>query len=299
MVKHLLSLNDLSSKEIGELISLSESLKKNPKKCIDVLRCKSMLMMFSKPSLRTHLSFDIAMHQLGGHAIFYDLSHSVLGKKESIKDFARVVSRYVDVIMARLYKHEDLEELAKYAEVPVINGLTDRFHPCQALGDLMTIKEKLGSLKGKKLVFVGDCLNNVTHSLILGCNKVGMEVVVSCPNKKEFLPDRKVLGGASFAIEPKIKKAVEGADVVYTDSWMSYHIPKSKEKSRVRALRDYQVNEKVMEASRGAIFMHCLPATRGVEVTDGVMDSKNSAVYDQAENRLWSEKAVLMKFLEA
>ena len=296
-MKDLLTLKNLSSSQILDLVALAEKVKKHPKRYKDKLRDKDLLMIFSKPSLRTHLSFDIAMHKLGGHAIFYSLSDSVLGKKESVKDFSKVIARYVDVVMARLYEHEDLEEMAEHSEVPLINGLTNYFHPCQILGDLLTIKEKLGKLKDVKLTFIGDSDNNVTHSLIAACSKVGIELTVCCPNKKEFLPNKKAIGNLKYRYEKDPKKAVKNADVIYSDSWMSYHIPKSEKKERMRALKNYQANGKLMKESGRAKFMHCLPATRGVEVTDEVMDSKNSIVYDQAENRVYAEQAVLLKLI--
>lgn len=294
--RNLLSLKDLTKKEFLEIIELAEELKKNPKKCVNAMSCKTMLMIFSKPSLRTHLSFDIAMYQLGGHAIYYDLSHSTLGKKESIKDFASVISRYVDVIVARLYSHKDIEEIAKYADVPVINGLTDSYHPCQIVGDFLTIKEHLGSTK-KTICYIGDANNNVTHSLIIGASMAGAKIIVCSPNKKEFMPNKETVKGYEFIYEKDPVKAVKIADVIYSDSWMSYQIPESEEKRRVKILKDYQVNDKLFNVNKKALFMHCLPAGRGKEVTDGVIDSARSVVYDQAENRLWSEKAILLKIV--
>ncbi len=298
-MKHLLSLNDWSKKEIEDTIELAIKLKKNPHKCINALSCKTLLMLFAKPSLRTHLSFDIAMYQLGGHAIFYDLSHSTLGEKESIKDFSKVISRYADVVMARLYAHKDIEELARYSDVPVVNGLTDYYHPCQALGDFMTIKEKLGKIRGVKVVYLGDANNNVTHSLILEAQRVGASLIVSSPNKKEFLPNPAAIGKARYEYEKNPERAVKNADVIYTDTWMSYQIPKSQEKRRMKFLKMYQANGRLFAVNKKALFMHCLPAKRGAEVTDEVMDSPRSIVYDQAENRMWSEKAILLKLLGA
>ena len=296
-MKHLLSFGNWSAKDINKIIGLAEKIKRKPKRFENRLRRKSLLMIFTKPSLRTHLSFDIAMYQLGGHAIFYDLSHSVLGKKGSIKDFSKVISRYVDIVMARLYEHKEIEELAKYSDVPVINGLTNYFHPCQILGDLLTIKEKLGKLNGVKICFLGDADNNITHSLIEGANKVRAEIIVSCPNNKMFLPNKDATGNLNYTYIKDPKKAVEEADIIYTDSWMSYHIPKSQEKKRIKMLRPYQVNKKLFDINKKALFMHCLPAVRGHEVTDEVIDSKRSIVYDQAENRLNIEKAILLWLL--
>ncbi len=295
--RDLLSLEDWSKADINQVIINAEKLKRYKNRCQDYLKCKTLLMLFAKPSLRTYLSFDIAMYQLGGHAIFYDLSHSTLGKKESIKDFSKVIARYSDVIMARLYNHADIEEIAKYADVPIINGLTDYYHPCQVLGDFLTIKEKLGRVAGKKIAFLGDANNNVTHSLILEGNRTGTEIIVSCPDKKEYLPNKSAIGKAKWKYEKDPRKAVKNADVIYTDSWMSYQVPKNAEKRRARQLKPWQVNRKLFNVSKKALFMHCLPAKRGMEVTDDVMDSNRSVVYQQAENRMWSEKAILLKVL--
>ncbi len=295
--KDLLTLKDLTKEEILEIVYLAQKIKKNPKKYENTLRRKTLLMLFSKPSLRTHLSFDIGMYQLGGHAIFYDLHESTLGAKESIKDFAKVISRYADIVMARLYSHSDIIELAKYADVPVINGLTNAYHPCQILGDLLTIKEHFGSLKGKKIAYLGDANNNVTHDLIIACDKLGMKIAVSSPKKKAFMPNKDYIGNYPFYFEESPKKAIKGVDIIYTDTWMSYHISESRKDARIRYLRPYQVNSKLMKLNKDAKFMHCLPAHRGDEVTDEVMDSKRSIIYDQAENRTYAEKAILLKLL--
>jgi len=286
-MKHLLSLKDYSREEILDFISLAEKIKRKPKKYSKKLQGKTLLMLFAKPSLRTHLSFDVAMYQLGGHAIFYDLSHSVLGEKESIKDFSKVTSRYVNVIMARLYEQAQLEELAKYSSVPVINGLTNFSHPCQILGDLLTIKEHFRKLDGIKLIFIGDADNNITTSLIYACPKVGIKLNIICP--KELKP--KIPGKYSLSFNPKDAKG----DITYTDTWYSYHVEKSQYAKRKKLLKPFQVNKKILGNAK---FMHCLPASRGEEVTDEVMDSKQSLVYDQAENRLYIEKAILLKLLK-
>jgi ornithine carbamoyltransferase len=293
----LLSLKDLSAKQIMYLVDLASKTKKNKKKYANKMKGKTLLMIFSKPSLRTRLSFDIGMNQLGGHSIFYDLKYSTLGKKESIKDFGKVVDGYVDIIMARLYKQSDLNKLAKWSEVPVINGLTNDYHPCQILGDLLTIKEKLGKLKGIKLTYVGDANNNVAHSLIIACWKLGIECVISCPKQKKFMPDNKEIGKAKYKFVLDPKKAVKNADMIYTDTWMSYQVPKKEKMSRKKILKKFQVNSDLMKIGRKAGFMHCLPAHRGDEVTSSVLDSKKSWVYDQAENRTYAEKAVILWLL--
>ena len=290
----LLSLRDLSAAQIGKLVDLARDTKRDKKKYANRMKGKNLLMIFNKPSLRTRLSFEKAMLEMGGHAIFYDLKESTLGKKESIKDFGKVVDGYSDIIMARLYKQKDLEKLAEWSEVPVINGLTDDYHPCQILGDLLTIKEKLGKLKGKKIVYVGDANNNVTHSLIIACSKLGVEIVVSCPENKKYMPDKKEIGKASYIFVKSPEKAARDADVIYTDTWMSYQVKASEKARRKKALKDFQVDSKLMGISRKAGFMHCLPAKRGDEVTSEVLDSKKSWVYDQAENRTFAEKAVIL-----
>lgn len=298
MYKDLLTLKDLSKNQILDLVSLAGRVKKSRGKYSQKLKGKTLLMLFAKPSLRTHLSFDIAMHQLGGHAIFYDMHNSTLGKKESIKDFARVTARYVDITMARLYKHSDLLELSQYSDKPIINGLTDAYHPCQILGDLLTIKERFGNLHGKKIAYVGDANNNVTHSMIIAGSKLGMKISVSSPKKVEFMPNKKLIVGAKYEYHENPKNAVVNADIIYTDTWMSYQIPVEKQKSRMRNLKKYQINHSLMNHANKAKFMHCLPAHRGHEVTDEVMDSDRSIIYDQAENRTYAEKAVLLKLLE-
>ncbi|NCO11148.1 ornithine carbamoyltransferase [Candidatus Pacearchaeota archaeon CG_4_9_14_0_2_um_filter_39_13] len=297
-MKHLLSLKDWSKEDISEAIIRADRLKRN-KKHSEILKGKTLLMLFAKPSLRTHISFDVAMNKLGGHAIYYDLSHSTLGKKESIKDFSKVISRYVDVVMARLYEHSDIEELAKYSKVPVINGLTNMYHPCQALADFMTIKEKLGRLHGKTVAFLGDANNNVAHSLILEGERTGTEIIISSPNKHDYLPDPRAVVKSRYIYIENPKEAVKNADIIYTDTWMSYQIPKTQEKRRVKDLKPYQVNSKLFNINPKAYFMHCLPAKRGQEVTDDVIDSHRSIVYQQAENRMWSEMAILLKCLGA
>ncbi len=300
-MKHFLSLASLSSKEMHMLINKGIAIKKNPSKFSSKLKGKTLILLFDEPSLRTRISFEAGMLQLGGHAITYHLSESTVGKKESPKDFSRVLSRYVDIIMARLYSSEMLAEIARNSKVPVINGMTSAEHPCQVLSDLMTICEKKGKLIGLKLAYVGDGFNNTTHSLLLGCSKVGMDVSVASP--KQMMPDSKVVTQAKkFANQYSSKveitndasEAVSGADIIYTDSWMSYHVPHNREKSRRKVLMPYQVNNQLMKHAPKALFMHCLPAKRGAEVTDGVIDSKASIVYDQAENRLHAQKALML-----
>ena len=304
-MRHFLSLKDVSEKEVMDLIRQAMRIKKNPEKFSNGLKQKTLLMLFETPSLRTRLSFETGMTQLGGHAIAYHLGESTVGKKESVKDLAKVASRYSDIIMARVYSHEMLIEVARNATVPVINGMTNFEHPCQILSDLMTIYEKKGRLRGLKLAYVGDGFNNTTHSLLYGCSKVGMNISVASP--KKFMPDKKVVAEAKgFARKSKssvemttdAKIAVSNADIVYTDSWMSYHVPENQKNMRKRIFKPYQVNKSLMRHARNAYFMHCLPAKRGDEVTSDVMDSKQSIVYDQAENRLHAQKALILWLME-
>ena len=304
-MKGLLSFQGWDRKIMEELISHAAKIKKNPKKYYDLLKNKTMLMIFEKPSLRTRLSFEVGMAQLGGHAIYLDVKDSPLGEKESIEDMAKVSSRYCDIIMARMFQHENIIKLAKNSAVPVINGLTNTFHPCQILSDLFTIHEKKKKLKGIKLAFVGDGNNNITHSLLEGCSAVGMDISIGCP--KKFMPLPWVISlsqknakksGSKIKILHDAKKAALNADIVYTDSWMSYHIPKEQEAGRLKAFKPFQANKGLMSyAKKDALFMNCLPAMRGYEQTAEVIDGEQSIVFDQAENRLHMQKAIILKLL--
>ena len=289
--RSLISLKDLSKEEILAIINLASKIKKYPSRYSNKLKGQSLLMMFAKPSLRTHLSFEVAMYQLGGHPIYYSMSDSVLGKKESIKDAARVMSRNVNIIMARLFEHKEMEELSKYSNIPVINhasvpvisGLDNFEHPCQVLGDLLTIKEHKKKLENITITYIGDSNNNVTNSLIFACDKLNIKLQIICPKQME----PKVSGKYSLSHNPQDTKG----DILYTDSWFSYHIPESEYESRKQILHPYQVTKQLL---KNALFMHCLPAQRGMEVTDDVMDSQQAIIYDQAENRLHIEKAILL-----
>ena len=303
-MKHLISLKDWSPEAIFEVLDLAVKVKAAPEQYADVLKQKTLLMIFEKPSLRTRISFEAGMTQLGGHAIYYDMSTSPMGGgKETIEDSIKVISRMCNMVMARLFKHEDILEMAKHATVPVINALTDNSHPCQILADLLTIQEKKGDLKGLTLAYLGDGFNNVTHSLMYGCSKVGMNIRVGSPEGHmpaveiteqcaEFAKE----SGSELLITDNAAEAVAGADVVYTDSWMSYHIPKDEEAARIAVFTPYQVNETLMaQAAEDAIFMNCLPALRGAEQSAGVIDGPQSVVFDEAENRLHAQKAVMLK----
>ncbi len=293
-MKHLLTLGDYTKSEIINIINLASKIKKSPDKYKNRLGGNVLLMLFAKPSLRTRLSFETAMLKLGGHAIFYDIANSPLGKKESIEDGAAVSSLYVDIIMARLFEHEDIEKFAEYSRVPVINGLTNKFHPCQILGDLLTIKERFRDFN-IKLAYLGDANNNVTHSLMYGCSKLGIDMQIACPKQKEFMPDNDMLKETKVKIV-SVREAVKNADIIYTDSWRSYHIKESQIPKRMRVLKQFQVNEK--NFNNKAYFMHCLPAKRGEEVTAEIIDGSRSIVLRQAENREHVQKSILLKLLK-
>lgn len=294
-MRHLLSIKDLSRKEIEQLIRLAVRIKKAPKKYYRALEHQTLLMLFETVSVRTRLSFEAAMLQLGGHAFYYDLHESTLGKKETMHDFAQTVSRYCDAIMGRVFSHELLTELARHAGVPVINGMTTLEHPCQILSDLLTIYEKKKTL-AVNVAYLGDANNNVTHSLMYAAAATGMKLRIACPGRREFMPLTAVMRDTKKAVSITLnpREAAAGADIIYTDSWMSYHVPEKEKQRRVRALRPYQVNRSLMKHAPKALFMHCLPAGRGSEVTSDVIDSVHSAVFDQAENRLHMQKAILL-----
>ncbi len=296
---NLLSIWELDKKQIEEYVNFAIEVKKNPEKYAHALDGKTLAMVFEKASTRTRVSFEAGMTQLGGHAIYFDFTTSQLSRGETMHDTAKTLGRYVNIIMARLYKHTALLELAKYAGVPVINGLTDEEHPCQALCDLQTMKEK-GKLKaGAKFAFVGDCAFNMANSLMLACAKSGMEVALVCP--KGYPPNQKYVKEAKkfgkVEVYNEAAKGVAGADVVYTDTWISMGMEEEKSE-RTKAFMPYQVNgELLANAKKDAIVMHCLPAHRGLEITDEVMDGKQSVVFDQAENRLHAQKAIMLKLL--
>ncbi len=305
--KHLLSIADLTAEELRGILELTKELKARyyaGERIIPLLRGKSLAMIFEKPSTRTRVSFELAMYQLGGYALYLRPGEIHLGKRESLADTARVLSRYVDGIMARVYKHETLVEMAKYSSVPVINGLSDLEHPCQAIADMFTIWEKKGRLKGVKLAFVGDGSDNVLHSLLLAAAKLGVDIRIGTAKgyepKKEILKiaeEEAARSGAQIEIVYDPVEAVKGVDVVYTDVWVSMGQEAEAEK-RIRDLQGFQVNAELMKhAKEDAIFMHCLPAHRGQEVTDEVIDGKWSVVWDQAENRLHAQKAILALLL--
>jgi ornithine carbamoyltransferase len=302
---HLITLKDWSGEQIDALLDLAQSIKASPAHYENHMHRKMLVMLFEKPSLRTRVSFETGVCQMGGDAIYYDLSTSPLGAgKETIHDTVKTLSRYADVLMARLFEHAHMEEMARFSDIPVINGLTNFNHPCQVLSDLLTIKEKKQSFQNCTLAYLGDARNNVTHSLLYGCTKMGIHIRVGCPPGPETQPlvdvvaDAVATGqetGASAIVTHDAAAAVKNADIVYTDSWMSYHIPKEALGARVKLFSPYQVNADLMRlAAPDAIFMNCLPAMRGYEQTAEVIDGPQSVVFDQAENRLHMQKAIMI-----
>ena len=303
MKKDLLAINDLTEPEINAILDLAGKVKKDKAEYSLALKGKCIGLIFQKPSNRTRVSFEIGMVQLGGYAIYLGPNEIVMGVRESVKDVACVLSRYLDGIVARTYKHEDVTELAKYADVPVINGLSDLAHPCQGLSDIFTIKEKFGTFKGIKLSYIGDG-NNVLNSLMCASAKVGLDMAVATPKgyepaKKAVEATKSVAGKTGSRIEfyNDPKAAVKGADIIYTDVWVSMGQEKEA-KSREKAFKDFQVNDIIVKMAKpGCLVMHCLPAHRGQEIADSVIDSKKAIIYDQAENRMHVEKAILLKLL--
>ena len=297
--KDLLTLDELSDGEIKKIIDLAIKLKKDNRREKDkpLLKNKTLAMIFEKPSTRTRISFDTGMYQLGGHSIYLASNELQLSRGESLEDTAKTMSRYVDLIMARVYDHKTLEILSKNASIPVINGLSDSFHPCQILADLMTIKEKKKKLKGLKIAWIGDG-NNVCNSLIYGCAKTKIKITIATPNG--FEPDmnivRKCKKYTDVTITNEPTLAVKDADIVMTDTFVSIHT-KNPEQSR-KFLPKFQVNSSLMKkAKNNALFMHCLPAKRTHEVSEDVIDGPQSIVWDQTENRLHVQKALMLALL--
>ena len=295
-MKHLLDINDLGKKDIEQIFSLTTKLKNKKNK---LLAQKTIGLLFAKPSTRTRVSFEVGMVQLGGHAL--DLSGQkmqIFSGRETIADTSKTLSRYLDAIVARLYSHDDLLELAKHAKVPVINGLTDFNHPCQALADLYTVSQNYSKLKDVHLVFVGDGSDNVCSSLIQICYKLGVKITVATP--RYYPPNAEVLKRTEHyaTVTDNAKDAVKDADVIYTDTWVSMGQEKEKE-NRKNRLKPYQINAKLLSYAPAHVkIMHCLPAHRGQEITDDVMDGQHSIIFDQAENRLHVQKAILVLLMK-
>ena len=299
-MKHLLKLMDLTPKEILELLNTADQLKYEKHNGIEHhhLKGKTLGMIFSKSSTRTRVSFEVGMYDLGGQALFLSSAHTQIGRGEPVEDTARVLSRYLDGIMIRTFDQEEVENLAKYGSIPIINGLTDYCHPCQVLADLMTIREHRGTLTGKKLVFIGDG-NNMANSLIVGGIKMGMEVAIACPNTHQ--PDGEIMKWAAengkFTCTDDLMAACKDADVLYTDVWASMG-QEEEAAERKKIFAGYQINADVMAVAHpDAMVLHCLPAHRGEEITADVMEAHADEIFDEAENRLHAQKAVLVKLL--
>lgn len=296
MKNDFLTIRDLERDEINRLFDLAASLKANRKTHGMLLENKTLGLIFEKPSNRTRVSFEVGMFELGGHTIYLGSDEIALGRREAIKDAAKVLSRYLDGVVIRTFSHDRLLEFAQHATIPVINGLTDLLHPCQALSDLFTIKEKR-KLEGITLAFLGDG-NNVLNSLLYGCNKMRIKVNAACP--KGYEPDENILKqvGNTVTLFKTAKDAAKGADIIYTDVWTSMGQQKEYKK-RLRHFRNFQLNSDILRlAKKDALVMHCLPAHRGEEITDEVLDGSQSIVIDQAENRLHVQKAILVKLLK-
>ncbi len=304
MTKDLITLLDYKNEEVVALIDSADKLKKQKNKMRNDLKGKSIALIFQKPSNRTRVSFAVGIHQLGGHALYLGPDEISLGKRETTHDVAKTLSRYVHGIVARVFDNKDIVELAKHADVPVINALCDLYHPCQALADIQTIREHFGKFKGLTVAYVGDG-NNVFHSLMAACVKVGMNVRFAGP--KGYDPNPAILkraqevarkNGVTIECGRDPKAAVKGAHVIYSDVWVSMGQEKETAR-RIKEFKGYQINDALVKlAHKDYIFMHCLPAHRELEVTTDVIDGKHSVIFDQAENRLHAQKAVLLKLIK-
>ena len=298
-VKHFLHISDYSKEELWEILDLAKIVKSKFRKREDnkVFNNKSLAMIFAKPSARTRVSFETGFEWMGGHALFLGPNDIGIGKREAIKDISRVLSRYNDIIMARLFEHEHIIELAEHSSVPIVNGLTDYNHPCQIMADIFTVWEHLNDIDGAKIVYMGDG-NNIVHSWLHLSMRFPLDFVCCCP--EDYEPDAELVNQAKESGVSKITitndpvSAVSGADVIYTDVWASMG-QKEEAEERERAFKNFQVNEKLMSLTgKDTLFMHCLPAERDREVTDGVMESDNSIVFDQAENRMHVQNAIMI-----
>ena len=300
MNKHLLTLHDWSTEEILETLDLADKLKYEQKNGIEhhLLKGKTLGMIFQKSSTRTRVSFEVGMFDLGGSALFLSPRDLQIGRGEVVQDTARVLSRFLNGIMIRTFEQQEVEDFASYGTIPIINGLTDYCHPCQVLADLMTIREKKGTLEGLKLCYVGDG-NNMANSLIVGGIKMGMEVAIACPAGYE--PDADIMKWANengkFTCTPDIEEAAKNADVLYTDVWASMGQEEESEK-RAKIFKDYQINTELMKVTNdGAMVLHCLPAHRGEEITGEIIEQHTDEIFEEAENRLHAQKAVMVKLM--
>ena len=300
MARHLISIHDLTAQEVAGLFRLAADVKANPGKYATALKQKSLGMIFEKSSTRTRVSFEVGMVQMGGHALFLSSRDIQLGRGEPISATAQVLSRYVDGIMARTFAHQTVVDLARYGSIPVINGLTDDLHPCQALADYFTLGEVFGDVRGRKLAYVGDG-NNMAHSLMFGAAKAGMDVAVASPKGYEVKEHYANLArqdasaaGTKVILTNDPAEAVKGASAVYTDVWASMG-QEAEAQERLKAFRGFEVNAALMSHARPeAVFLHCLPAHRGEEVAAEVADGPQSRIFDEAENRLHVQKAVML-----
>ncbi|MCZ2856011.1 MAG: ornithine carbamoyltransferase [Candidatus Bathyarchaeota archaeon] len=301
---HLLTLKDWSPAQIEEVIEQSIEIKRSPNKFKTALKEKSLAMIFQKTSTRTRVSFEVAMTQLGGHALYLDWRTTNFTLAD-VKDETRYLSRNVDCIMARLIRNSDLNAMAEASRVPVINGCDEKYHPCQAIADLMTVKEKIGKLKDVKLVYIG-VHNNVCNSLIVGCTKTGVEITTVTPLKNEHSLDKELIEAAektgSYKTTLDVKNAVKDANVVYTDTWVDMEFfldPKFKEEKekRTRLMMPYQINKELLKHS-GAMVMHDMPMHRSYEISSEIIESERSIIYEQSENRLYTAKGILLKLLQ-
>ncbi len=300
-MKHLLKMLDLSKAEIIDLLNLADQLKYEQKHNITHhhLKGKTLGMIFQKSSTRTRVSFETGMFQLGGQALFLSSRDLQIGRGEPVQDTARVLSRYLDGIMIRTFAQQEVEDLAEYGSIPIINGLTDFCHPCQVLADLMTIREHKGRFEGLKMCYIGDG-NNMANSLIVGCLKVGMTVSIACPSGYE--PSKEVLDFAAdydcFTLTTDVKEAAKDADVIFTDVWSSMGQEGEAEQRRLAFEGVYQINDELMAvAHRDAMVQHCLPAHRGEEITESVFEAHAEEIFDEAENRLHAQKAVMVRLM--
>ncbi len=305
MNKHLLTLHDWSTEEILDTLDLADKLKYEQKNGIEhhLLKGKTLGMIFTKSSTRTRVSFEVGMYQLGGSALFLSSNDIQLGRGETIYDTANVLSRFLDGIMIRTYAQKDVEDLARFGQIPIINGLTDLVHPCQILADFQTIREHKGKLSGLKLAYIGDG-NNMAHSLMYGGAKVGMEIAIATPKQYECDPEvvKNALSdaektGTKITLTNDPVEAIKDADVVYADTWVSMG-QEAEKAEKLKVFGPYQIDKKLFaHAKSDAIFLHCLPAYRGYEVTEDVIDGPNSVIFDEAENRLHAQKAVMVKLM--
>ena len=303
-MKHFISLQQISAKKIYELFALADKIQAEPAKFSNKLKGKSIGLLFEKPSLRTRVSFEVGIHQLGAKAIYLSAREVQLGKREAVADISRTVSGYLDAVILRTFSHKTLLEFAGASKIPVINGLTDLLHPAQGLSDLYTIYKKKKDLKKVKIAFIGDG-NNVCHSLLLGAAQLGLQIWVACPSgfepkgsvKKEVLKIAKRTKAAiTFSHDPKY--TAKDTDVLYTDVWVSMGAEDEAD-MRKKAFKGFQINSKVLKmAKKDCIVLHCLPAHRGEEITDKVIDGKNSLVFKQAENRLYVQKAIMLSLFK-